>query len=236
MSRRSSQDLPGKKVSPPRRVPVLNPSKGLNNLVSPSQIDNKEWSDLMNIEFDEGGVLRKRYGYVTVADTLTAAKGLGFFVTESYRHLLTIDGTQLKYSTGGSWSIASGATFTSGNEVSFTQARLKMFIWNGADGGAYWDGTTVTRPGTMPKAKFSIYYQNKHIAAGVTGQPSRLYISNLTDASDFTVTTGGTQPQPDSTNDSENGVTNVPGATVYAGTPALTEANVIDIRKTMVIK
>lgn len=83
----------------------------------------------------------------------------------------------------------------------------------------------------MPKAKFSVYYQNKHIAAGVDGQPSRLYISNLTNATDFTVSTGGTQPQPDSTNDSENGNPNVPGATVFAGTPALTEANVLDIRK-----
>lgn len=231
MSQRSTQKLPSKQVKPPQRLIVMNPSKGLDNLVSPSLIDNKEFSDLMNVEYDEGGVIRKRYGYTTVGNTLTAAHGLGFYTTESIRELLTCDAGTMKKNTGGNWSALSGATFTAGNDTSFTQARLKMFIWNGTDGGAYYDGTTVTRPGTMPKAKFSVYYQNKHIASGVVGQPNRLYISNIADASDFTVTTGGTQPQPDSTNDTENGLPNVPGATVFAGTPGLTEANVIDIRK-----
>jgi hypothetical protein len=231
MSRRSNTDIPAKKVKPPQRLVVMNPSKGLNNLVSPSLIDNKEFSDMQNMEYDEGGVIRKRAGYVAAGNTLTAARGLGVFSTESSNYMVTIDGTQLKYRTTGNWSTATGDTFTAGKDTNFTQARLKLFIWNGQDGGAYFDGSAVTRPGTMPKAKFSVYYQNKHIAAGVDGQPSRVYISNLTNAADFTVTTGGTQPQPDSTNDSENGNPNVPGATVFAGTPALTEANVIDIRK-----
>ncbi len=231
MSRRSNNEIPAKKVKPPQRLVVMNPSKGLNNLVSPSLIDNKEFSDMQNMEYDEGGVIRKRAGYTTAGNALTAARGLGVFSTESSNYMVTIDGTQLKYRTSGNWSTATGDTFTAAKDTTFTQARLKLFIWNGSDGGAYFDGSAVTRPGTMPKAKFSVYYQNKHIAAGVDGQPSRLYISNLTNAADFTVTTGGTQPQPDSTNDSENGNPNVPGATVFAGTPALTEANVLDIRK-----
>ena len=231
MSRRSNSEIPSKKVRPPQRLVIMNPSKGLNTLVSPSLIDDKEFSDMQNMEYDEGGVIRKRAGYVTAGSALTAARGLGVYSTESSNYMVTIDGTALKYRTSGAWSTATGDTFSSGNDVSFTQARLKLFIWNGTDGGAYFDGSAVTRPGTMPKAKFSVYYQNKHIASGVPGQPSRLYISNLTNAADFTVTTGGTQPQPDSTTDSENSVANVPGATVFAGTPALTEANVIDIRK-----
>lgn len=231
MSRRSNNEIPAKKVKPPQRLVVMNPSKGLNNLVSPSLIDNKEFSDMQNMEYDEGGVIRKRAGYVAAGNSLAAARGLGTFSTESSNYMVTIDGTQLKYRTSGNWSTATGDTFTAAKDTDFTQARLKLFIWNGTDGGAYFDGSAVTRPGTMPKAKFSVYYQNKHIAAGVDGQPSRLFISNLTNAADFTVTTGGTQPQPDSTNDSENGNPNVPGATVFAGTPALTEANVLDIRK-----
>lgn len=231
MSRRNNKDLPSKKVTPPKRLVVMNPSKGLNNLVSPSLIDNREFSDMMNVEYDEGGVVRKRFGYVTAGNALTAARGLGNYRTESLNQLITIDGTALKYRTTGSWNTATGATFTAAQDTSFTQARLKLFVWNGTDGGAYFDGSAVTRPGTMPKAKFSIYYQNKHIASGVDGQANRLYISNIAAADDFTVTTGGTQPQPDSTTDAENGITNVPGASVYAGTPALTEANVIDVRK-----
>jgi hypothetical protein len=232
VSRRNTKnDLPGKKVKPPQRLVVMNPAKGLNNLVSPSLIDNREFSDMMNMEYDEGGVVRKRSGYVTAGNSLTAAHGLGVYSTESSNKMVTVDGTTLKYRTSGNWTSATGDTFTAGLDTSFTSARLKLFIWNGTDGGAYFTGTAVTRPGTMPKAKFSVYYQNKHIASGVDGQPSRLYISNISDATDFTVTTGGTQPQPDSTNDAENGNPNVPGATVFSGTPALTEANVIDVRK-----
>lgn len=231
MTKLGDSKIPAKKVKAPQRLVVLNPSKGLNNLVSPGLIDNREFSDLLNIEYDEGGVLRKRAGYTTAGDALTAARGLGVYTTESSNKMCTVDSGVLKYRTTGNWSSASGATFTVAKDMSFTQARLKLYCWNGTDGGAYFDGSAVTRPGTMPSAKFSVYYQNKHIASGVDGQPSRVYISNLTNAADFTVTTGGTQPQPDSTNDAENSNPNVPGASVFAGTPALTEANVIDIRK-----
>jgi len=231
MSRKTNGDIPAKKVKPPQRLVVMNPSKGLNTLVSPSLIDDKEFSDMQNMEYDEGGVIRKRAGYVTAGNVLTNARGLGVFSTESSNYMVTVDNGTVKYRTNGNWSSATGSTITAGQDVSMTQARLKLYIWNGVDGGVVFDGSAVTSPGTLPKAKFSVYYQNKHIASGVPGQPSRLYISNLTNASDFTVTTGGTQPQPDSTNDSENGNPNVPGATVFAGTPALTEANVIDIRK-----
>ena len=231
MTKLGDTKIPAKKVKAPQRLVIMNPSKGLNNLVSPGLIDNREFSDLMNVEYDEGGVIRKRAGYTTAGDTLTAARGLGVYATESTRQMCTVDGGTLKYRTTGNWSSATGATFTTAEDISFTQARLKLFVWDGDQGGAYFTGSAVTRPGTMPKAKFSVYYQNKHICAGVEGQPSRLYISNLTAADDFTVTTGGTQPQPDNTNDAENGNPNVPGATTFAGTPALTEANVIDIRK-----
>lgn len=231
MTKLGDTKIPAKRTKPPQRLVVMNPNKGLNNYVSPSLIDNKEFSDMQNMEYDEGGVIRKRSGYVTAGNSLTAARGLGVFTTEANNMMVTVDSGTLKYRTTGSWSSATGATFTAGNDTTFTQARLKLFVWNGVDGGAYFDGSAVTRPGTMPKAKFSVYYQNKHIASGVDGQPSRLYISNIADASDFTVANGGTQPQPDNTNDSENGNPNVPGATVFSGTPALTEANVIDIRK-----
>lgn len=231
MTKLGDTKIPAKKVKAPQRLVIMNPSKGLNNLVSPGLIDNREFSELLNVEYDEGGVIRKRAGYTTAGDALSGARGLGVYATESTRQMCTVAAGTLKYRTTGNWSSATGATFTAAKDISFTQARLKLFVWDGDQGGAYFTGSAVTRPGTMPKAKFSVYYQNKHIAAGVDGQPSRLYISNLTDATDFTVTTGGTQPQPDNTNDAENGNPNVPGATTFAGTPALTEANVIDIRK-----
>jgi hypothetical protein len=44
----------------------MNINKGLNNLVSPSLIDNREWSDLMNVEYDEGGVIQETSWLCTV--------------------------------------------------------------------------------------------------------------------------------------------------------------------------
>jgi hypothetical protein len=207
--------LPKRKSRNITRLVVMNPSKGLNNIGSPLLIDNREFSDMLNMDFDETGVVRKRSGYTSVGDTLTAAKGLGTFTTESLNYVTTVDGTSLKYLNSGVWTAVSGASFSAGQEVCFTQARNKLYIWNGVDGGASWDGTTLTRPGTMPKAKFSVFYQNYQIASGVAGQPNRLYISQTDDSSAFTRAATLL-----------NNATEVPGATVFTGTTA----NYIDVR------
>lgn len=198
------------------RVLSFNPSKGYNDLVSASMIDNRELSDTLNTVFDEGGVVRKRDGYSPVGTVLTAAKGLGVFKTESYNYAMTVDGTSLKYLSSGVWTAISGTTFTSGRETCFTQVRNKFYVWNGADSGAYWDGTTLTRPGTMPKASFAIFYADRHIASGVPGHANRLFISQTDDGSAFTRAAGELSTS-----------TGVPGATVFTGTTA----NYIDVRK-----
>jgi hypothetical protein len=216
MSSRRNVQLPSKKVRPISRVPVFNPSKGINNQGSPNLIDDREWSDLLNVEFDEGGVVRKRMGYTTFADSLTDARGLGELSTDSVNHLCTIDGDTFKYTSGSTWASNTSITFTPGKEVSMTQARAKTYVWNGDQGGAEWDGSTLARPGTMPKAKFSIFYSSYHIAAGVDGQSSRVYVSRLANASIFT--NGST---------TLNNSTEVPGATVFDGSGA----NFIDIQR-----
>jgi hypothetical protein len=203
------------------RVLAMNLSKGLNNLVSSSLIDNREFSEMLNIEYDEGGVARKRAGYTTVGTALTAAKGLGNLKTESVNYLCTIDGTAFKYLNAGVWTSVSGATYTSGREVVFTQVRNKIYVWNGSEGGSSWDGTTLTRPGTMPKASFGIFYSDRHIVSGVTGQPNRLYISATDDGSMFTRDSGAALLQNS---------TEVPGATVFTDNTA-PQANYIDVRK-----
>jgi hypothetical protein len=206
-----------KKTIPITRVLAINMSKGLNKLVSPTQIDNLAISDGLNNEFDEGGVIRKRAGFVAVGNALSAAKGLGNFTTESFRRVCTVQGTSLAYLNGTSWSNVAGAAFTTGLEVVFTQVRNKLYVWNGGDGGASWDGTTnVSRPGTMPKAAFAIFYTPYHVASGVPGQPNRVYISQPDDASAFTRAATVL-----------NNATEVPGATVFTGTTA----NFIDVAK-----
>jgi len=215
VSTRKQGTIPGRRPRPISREPVMNPSKGLNNLGSPNLIDNREWADLLNIEFDEGGVARKRMGFTSFADGLTNARGLGSFTTESISQVLTVDDGTLKYTTGSSWTSNATVAFTADQPIWFTQARSAAYIWDGTLGGGKWDGTTLSRPGTLPKAKFSLFTQSYHIAAGVDGQQNRVYISELADASKFTRTSG-----------SLNDATEVPGATVFSGTTA----NFIDIQ------
>lgn len=209
--------VPKRKTPEIKRVLAMNPSKGLNNLVSSTLIDNREMSDVLNVEFDEGGVIRKRSGFSAVGGALTDASGLGVLKTESVNYPVTIDNGSLKYY-NGSWNTATGASFVTGQDVTFTQVRDKLYAWNGVNGGTEWDGTPtgVSRPGTMPKAKFGIFFQDRHIVSGVAGQPNRLYISETDDGSAFTRASGVL-----------HNTTEVPGATVFSGTTA----NFIDVRK-----
>lgn len=211
MSNRKAEALPQKQNRQIKRRVILNQNKGLNNLVSPSLIDDREFSQLENVEYDEGGVLRKRSGYSQVNGSLTAAKGLGTFVNETYRQQVTIDGGTLKYTSTGSWTSDNTVTFSSTAIPDFNQVRDKLYIWDGVNGGAEWTGAALSRPGTMPRAKFSLFYDGYHICSGVSGQPNRLYISDVEDASAFTV--AAAPPTLDN-------ATEVPGATVFAGTDA----------------
>lgn len=205
-----------RRVEPARQV-VLNPGRGLDTLVSENLIRDDEGSDLNNVVFVESGVVTKRGGFTPVGSGLSdLPKGLGVLKTDSLNLLLTISGTALHKLASGTWTSISGATYTSGKEVTFTQARSKIYVWNGTEGGSEFDGTTLSRPGTMPKARFSIFYNGYHLAAGVDTQKNRLYISVSTDASDFTNAAS-----------TLHNSTEVPGASVFAGTGA----QFIDIEK-----
>lgn len=232
---------------PPRRggrsayaqISVMNPGKGLNNLISDNLIDDHEASDLENIMFVESGAPAKSYGFTNVGSGLTNnPRGLGYYsdTIGGNKYLYTVDGTALKYLNSSTWTTVSGAAFDSSAQINFTQARGSMYVMDSVNAiakiatGA--SGGTLTRNGHAPRAGFSIFYQGRHYAAGVLGQPNRLYISKSTDPSEFTVTTGGTQPQPDNSTDADSGGANVPGATAFSSdATGNSSANVIDINK-----
>lgn len=206
---------------------VLNPGKGLNNFISDNLIQDQEASDLENVQFTEAGSVTKADGYTEVGTGLSNnPRGLGYYIdTTNTKYLLTVDGTSLDYLNGSTWTAISGASFSSTGQINFTQARGIMYIWDGVNGGAQLSGSTLTRPGTMPRASFSIFYQGYHICSGVDTQPSRIYISVSTDASDFTNDPSVTDPTPDNSTD-------VPGATVFTGTGTGSSiAQFIDVSK-----
>lgn len=201
-----------------KEIAVLNPSRGLNTLVSDILINDKEASSgSKNIEFAESGVIRKRPGYKSVGTGLTTAtNGIGKYVSETTKYPLTSDNGTIKKLTGGVWTAITGVTVDTLADISFTSLENKTYIWDGVLGGAVFDGSTVARPGTMPRAKFSVVYKGFHVASGTDGQPYRLYFAPVGEPSRFT--RGGAAPtdgSPDLTS-----AAGVPGATVFAGDTA----------------
>lgn len=173
-------------------IRVINPGKGLNTLVSAELIDDHEASDLNNVVFSEAGTVIKGPGIKTWGTGLSNnPRGLGSLHTQSgTRQVVTVDGGIVKHTTLNSdtWTAASGASLTSNVPVTFTSARTNpnatsgkdvLYIWDGTLGGCYYDGSTVTRPGTMPSASYSIFFNGVHIASGTSTNTSRLYISDI---------------------------------------------------------
>lgn len=219
----------GRPDSPYEEIRVINPSRGLNLLVADILANDKEaTAGTRNVEYIEGGAVTKRPGYTAQGTGLVqAGAGLGVYTSEAANYPICSDGGVLKKYQSGSWSTLAGAvTLDSTSQVSFTSLFEKTYAWDGTNGGVVFDGTTVTRPGTMPKAKFSVVYKGWHVAAGVDGQPFRLYFAKRSEPSRFTDSIVPTDPDDVALNNS----TEVPGATVFAGAagPQAIDINILD--------
>lgn len=186
--------IPPLRVKPTQypTIRVVNPGKGLNTLVSAELIDDHEASDLNNVVFTEAGTVTKGPGVTSWGTGLSNdPRGLGSFHSQGgTRQVVTVDGGRVKSTTTASstWTAAAGATLTSNVPITFTSARTNpnsstgadvLFIWDGTTSGCYYDGTTVTRPGTMPSASFSMFFNGLHVAAGTSTNTSRLYIADI---------------------------------------------------------
>ena len=226
--RQGGQDAEYKEIS------VINPSRGLNLLISDILVNDKEaTSGSKNIEFAEGGVARKRPGYQSVGiGLINPSNGIGSYISETSKYPITSDGGVLKRFDGTAWLPLAGAvTVDAVANISFTPVADKTYAWDGVNGGVVWDGTTLTRPGTMPRAKFSVIYKGFHISSGVDGQPYRVYLAPVGEPSRFTI---AGVPPTDGTPDLTSAA-GVPGATVFAGdnSPRALDINKNDGQKVM---
>lgn len=213
-------------------IRVLNPSRGLNLLVADLLVNDKEaTSGSKNLEFVEGGAVRKRMGYTAVGTGLSnVIKGIGSYMSETANYPISSDGGTLKKYQAGTWSaLSGGVTLDPTANITFTSLFQKTYGWDGVNGGIVFDGSTVSRPGTMPKAKFSVIYKGYHVAAGVPGQPFRLYLAPPKEPSRFT----RLNPPADPNDVGLNNATEVPGATVFTGddTPRAIDINKNDGQK-----
>lgn len=213
---------------PYREIRVINPSRGLNLLIADILSNDKEATiGTKNIEYVEGGAARKRMGFTSSGEGLTNnPRGLGAYISESSNYPITVDGnTLMGYDNSNTWTALSGVTVDSTADITFTNLFEKTYCWDGTNGGVVFDGSSITRPGTMPRAKFSVIYKGYHVASGVDGQPFRLYFAPPSEPSKFTNNITPADPEDVGVHNS----TEVPGATVFSG--ADTNVRAIDINK-----
>lgn len=168
---------------------------GLNLFISDIHLKKSESPNLLNVEPDEDGIIKTRYGYSLFGDSgSVAVTGLGgLSKDDGSRYLLKGGDTALKSynQSTGAWDSVSGITYTAGLRTDFCQAYNKTFIQNATDALSFFDGSTVQEQSNGQKGEFSIYF-NGSLVTNDPENPSRVFFSGIgPDIGDFSSGGGG---------------------------------------------
>jgi len=149
---------------------------GVNKLVEEARLRPAEAVESINLMMVQDGVWKPRWGSDTYGAALEAVPdGAGEFIkTDGTRELIAIaNGKFWKSTDGGSWTQVTGATFTAGTRTSMLQINSKLYVYNGVDDMALYDGSTLTtfsalsvpsglaltRSSSMASGQYTLYYQ-----------------------------------------------------------------------------
>lgn len=158
-------------------IEIDNVSGGTNTLISETRLDKDEAKELTNMILVEDGVAAKRWGTDSFGTTYTnRPDGAAEYIkTDGTREIIVVaDGKVYKTdSDGGGKTEISGATFTQGTRAHLLQFNEFMYIANGTDALARyngtslstfsglstptWDGTPITRTG-LAAGNWTYYY------------------------------------------------------------------------------
>ncbi len=150
---------------------------------------------MVNVEPDEDGIVKTRYGYSMWGATgSVAVTGLGgLSKDDGSKYMLKAGDTLMKvYDAGANaWNSVSGITYTAGKKTDFCQAYNKTFIQNATEDLSYFDGTNTVNQTNGQKGEFSIYF-NGSLVTNDPLNPSRVYFSGIgADIGDFSSGAGG---------------------------------------------
>jgi hypothetical protein len=157
---------------------------GLNNFLDARLIKDNESPDLLNMMFYESG-LRKRYGYIASGTTYNSRiRGLGYIKTTALNTAVRMSGTYLRTLAGAT---ITGATFSNDKNTNFVQGGEKLFVFNGTDNLASYDGSSCTQYKTETGwvthiAEYGEYYNRRLYVNSLTYR-DRVYFSGAFDPS-----------------------------------------------------
>jgi hypothetical protein len=169
---------------------------GVNIRDAVTQLAPNECRKLENGVLDERGGFAKRLGMVGKGPFGTAThRVLNMYtyyrVGQSPQVIIHTSGGEILYTNNPEaepivWgTIATGMSTT--DPFSFETFAGKLYMSNGIDEYASWDGTTRTAHPSAPKGKYLRLWKDTMWVAGVTGLPDRVYSSEPGNAESFLI-------------------------------------------------
>jgi hypothetical protein len=132
---------------PPLMRTDLSSFSGLNKLVSNTQLNPTELSDMVDCQLVEDGKIQcprtgqSHYGSTSGSKVTGIA---GFYKSDGTQKLLRMSGTHLQVYNAGAWDNVSGTTYTNDTNANFVTAYDKLYIGNGVDALSYYDGSSIS--------------------------------------------------------------------------------------------
>lgn len=135
------------KDTPPLKSKINSFNRGLNKLVSNTQLKSNELSEAVNIQLiEDGKVMCPRMGQAYYgAEVGSKVTGLtGYYKADGTRELIRMCGTTLQKYNAGSWDNISGFAYTTGLDADMVTAYDNLYICNGTDVLTKYDGTSIS--------------------------------------------------------------------------------------------
>lgn len=121
--------------------------RGLNTLVSNTQIPRQSLSLATNIQLVEDGKIqcpRDGQAYYGSSSGSRVTGLYAYYKSDGTNKLLRTSGTALQLYGSGSWSNVSGKTYTTGLNTNAVMAYDRLYLVNGTDNLTYYDGSSIT--------------------------------------------------------------------------------------------
>ena len=148
-------------------------------------------TESMNFEFDSIGSARLRKGSTSLGTGLAASNVLGLYEFNddpgTYHRLVCVNGTVLYYLSGTTWT-SKRTGLTASKKARFTTFLNYLWMVNGSNDTAIWDGqtgnsfVTTGNASGAPVGKFIEVFRARVWITGNATYPDRIYFSSLPSA------------------------------------------------------
>ncbi len=156
----------------------------------------------LNFNFDSIGKARLRLGSTQIGQTLAASAMLGLYNFRdsgagANNQLVCVNGTVLYYLSTNTWT-SKRTTLTGGSKADFTTFLDFLWMANGTEATAIWDGNpsnsflTTGNALNAPTGKYIENYRSRVWIAGNSSFPDRVYYSSIPTAAATPVVTWNT--------------------------------------------